>query len=182
MLLDISKLVTSYYALTPDPSQPAQRVSFGTSGHRGKAFDKRFNECHVLAITQAICLYRKQKKIDGPLFLGFDTHALSVPAWTSALEVFAANGIDVMLAQDDEYTPTPAVSHAILCYNRGRSTALADAVVVTPSHNPPDNGGFKYNTPNGGPAHTPVTSLVEAKAHEILESGLHDVKRISYQS
>ena len=182
ILIDVSKLVTSYYALTPDPSQPAQRVSFGTSGHRGTAFDTSFNEWHVLAISQAICLYREQKGIDGPLFLGFDTHALSVPAWTSALEVFAANSVNVMLAQDDEYTPTPAVSHAILCYNRGRSTGLADGVVVTPSHNPPDNGGFKYNTPNGGPADTDVTSWIEAKANEFLATGLKDVKRIPYQA
>ncbi|MFN2602543.1 MAG: phosphoglucomutase (alpha-D-glucose-1,6-bisphosphate-dependent) [Gemmatimonadaceae bacterium] len=182
ILLDVSKLVTSYYALTPDPSQAAQRVSFGTSGHRGTAFDTSFNEWHVLAISQAICLYRKQKAIDGPLFLGFDTHALSAPAWTSALEVFAANGVNVMLSENDEYTPTPAVSHAILCYNRGRTTALADGVVVTPSHNPPDNGGFKYNTPNGGPADTDVTSWIEAKANEFLESALKDVKRIPYQS
>ena len=182
ILLDVSKLVTSYYSLTPDPSQPAQRVSFGTSGHRGSAFDTSFNEWHVLAISQAICLYREQKGIDGPLFLGFDTHALSIPAWTSALEVFAANGVNVMLAQDDEYTPTPAISHAIICYNRGRSTGIADGVVVTPSHNPPDNGGFKYNTPNGGPADTDVTSWIEAKANEFLESGLKDVKRTPYQT
>jgi len=182
ILLDVSKLVTSYYALTPDPSQAAQRVSFGTSGHRGTAFDSSFNEWHVLAISQAICVYRQQKKIDGPLFLGFDTHALSVPAWTTALEVFAANGVNVMLAQDDDYTPTPAVSHAILCYNRSRSTALADGVVVTPSHNPPDSGGFKYNTPNGGPADTDVTSWIEAKANEFLEGGLKDVKRIPYEA
>ena len=182
ILVDVSKLVTSYYALTPDPSQPAQRVSFGTSGHRGTAFDTSFNEWHVLAISQAICLYRKQKGIDGPLFFGFDTHALSVPAWTSALEVFAANSVDVMLAEDDEYTPTPAVSHAILCYNRGRSAGLSDGVVVTPSHNPPDNGGFKYNTPNGGPADSDVTSWIEAKANEFLEGGLKDVKRIPYQA
>ena len=182
ILLDVSKLVTSYYALTPDPSQPAQRVSFGTSGHRGTSFDTGFNEWHVLAISQAICLYRKQKEIDGPLFLGFDTHALSVPAWTTALEVFAANGVDVMLAPDDDYTPTPAVSHAILCYNRGRTKGLADGVVVTPSHNPPDSGGFKYNTPNGGPADTDVTSWIQAKANEFLEGGLKDVKRIPYQA
>jgi len=182
ILLDVSKLVTSYYALTPDPSQLAQRVSFGTSGHRGTSFDTGFNEWHVLAISQAICLYRKQNEIDGPLFLGFDTHALSVPAWTTALEVFAANGVDVMLAPDDDYTPTPAVSHAILCYNRGRAKGLADGVVVTPSHNPPDSGGFKYNTPNGGPADTDVTSWIQAKANEFLEGGLKDVKRIPYQA
>jgi phosphoglucomutase len=182
ILLDVSKLVTAYYALTPDPAQPAQRVSFGTSGHRGTASDTSFNEWHVLAISQAICLYRREKKIDGPLFLGFDTHALSVPAWTTALEVFAANGVNVMLAQDDEYTPTPAVSHAILCYNRARSKGLADGVVVTPSHNPPDNGGFKYNTPNGGPADTDVTSWIEARANEFLERNLNEVRRVSYRA
>ena len=152
MLVNVPKLVTAYYTETPDPSVPGQRVSFGTSGHRGSAFEKAFNEWHILAISQAICLYRKQQKIDGPLFLGMDTHALSVPALASALEVLAANGVEVMLAEGDEYTPTPAVSHAILTYNRGRKTGLADGIVITPSHNPPHDGGFKYNPPNGGPA------------------------------
>ena len=181
MLLDVSKLVTAYYTDIPDPSVPAQRVAFGTSGHRGSAFDSTFNEWHVLAISEAICRYRRRQGIDGPLFLGIDTHALSVPACASALEVLAANGVDVMLAEHDEYTPTPAVSHAILCYNRGRSTGLADGIVITPSHNPPDNGGFKYNPPNGGPADTDVTGWIEARANELLEHGLDGVKRIPYE-
>ncbi|MGD0015680.1 MAG: alpha-D-glucose phosphate-specific phosphoglucomutase, partial [Bryobacteraceae bacterium] len=145
MLVNVPRLVTAYYTETPDPSVPGQRVLFGTSGHRGSAFDKAFNEWHILAISQAICLYRKRHKIDGPLFLGMDTHALSVPALASALEVLAANGVEVMLAEGDEYTPTPAVSHAILTHNRGRKTGLADGIVITPSHNPPHDGGFKYN-------------------------------------
>jgi len=151
MLLDVAKLVTAYYAEIPDPSVPAQRVAFGTSGHRGSSFEKTFNEWHVLAISEAICRYRRQHGIDGPLFFGFDTHALSVPASTTAVEVLAANGVDIMLAEHDAYTPTPAVSHAILSYNRGRTAnqGLADGIVVTPSHNPPDNGGFKYNPPTG---------------------------------
>src|SRR5271154_2727708 len=150
MLVDVPRLVTAYYTEKPDPSVPEQRVAFGTSGHRGSAFANTFNEGHVLAIRQAICDYRKRHDISGPLFLGIDTHALSVPACASVLEVLAANGVDVMLAEHDEYTPTPAVSHAILNYNRGRTTGFADGIVITPSHNPPDNGGFKYNLPNGG--------------------------------
>jgi phosphoglucomutase len=180
-LVNIPNLVTAYYAEMPDPSVPAQRVSFGTSGHRGSAFEKSFNEWHVLAISQAICLYRKQQKIDGPLFLGMDTHALSVPALASALEVLAANDIEVMIAQGDEYTPTPAISLAILTYNRGRKIGLADGIVITPSHDPPHDGGFKYNPPNGGPAEEVVTSWIEAKANKFLESGLKGVKRISYE-
>ena len=160
---------------------PAQRVAFGTSGHRGSAFDKAFNEWHILAISQAICLYRKQHKIDGPLFLGMDTHALSVPALASALEVLAANGVEVMLAEGDEYTPTPVISHAILTYNRGRKTGLADGIVITPSHNPPHDGGFKYNPPSGGPAEGVVTDWIEAKANEFLEAKLQGVKRISFE-
>ncbi len=152
MLVDVPRLVTAYYAGVPDPSIPSQRVVFGTSGHRGSSFDASFNERHVLAITQAICRYRKQCGIDGPLFLGFDTHALSASAFASALEVLAGNDVDVMIARHDEYTPTPAISHAILRYNRRRTSGLADGIVITPSHNPPDNGGFKYNPPNGGPA------------------------------
>jgi Phosphoglucomutase len=147
-------------------------VAFGTSGHRGSSFDLSFNEHHVLAITQAICLYRQEKGIDGPLFIGADTHALSAPAAASALEVLAANGVQVMLSKDDEYTPTPAVSHAILCYNRGRSQGLADGIVITPSHNPPQSGGFKYNPPNGGPADSDVTKWIEAKANELLAAAL----------
>ena len=179
--LNVPRLVTAYYTETPDPSVPGQRVSFGTSGHRGSAFEKSFNEWHILAISQAICLYRKQQKIDGPLFLGMDTHALSVPALASALEVLAANGVDVMLAEGDEYTPTPAISLAILTYNRGRKTGLADGIVITPSHNPPHDGGFKYNPPNGGPAEDIITGWIEAKANEFLESGLKGVKRISLE-
>ncbi len=181
MLVNVPKLVTAYYTEVPDPSVPEQRVAFGTSGHRGSAFDKAFNERHILAVSQAICLYREQKKIDGPLFLGMDTHALSVPALASALEVLAANGVEVMIAEGDEYTPTPAVSHAILTYNRGRATGLADGIVITPSHNPPPDGGFKYNPPNGGPAESDVTAWIEAKANEFLESGLRGLKRIPFE-
>lgn len=180
MLVDVPRLVTAYYTEVPDPSVPEQRVSFGTSGHRGSAFDKAFTEWHILAISQAICLYRKRNQIDGPLFLGMDTHALSVPALASALEVFAANGVDVMLAQRDEYTPTPVISHAILSYNRGRGTGLADGIVITPSHNPPHDGGFKYNPPNGGPAEASVTGWIEAKANEFLAHGLLGLKRIPF--
>ena len=179
MLVNVPKLVTAYYTETPDPSAPGQRVSFGTSGHRGSAFEKSFNEWHILAISQAICLYRKRQKINGPLFLGMDTHALSAPALASALEVLAASGVEVMLAEGDEYTPTPAISHAILTYNRGRKTGLADGIVITPSHNPPHDGGFKYNPPNGGPAEDSITGWIEAKANAFLESGLRGVKRIS---
>jgi phosphoglucomutase len=180
-LVDVPKLVTAYYTEIPDSSIPGQRVSFGTSGHRGSAFEKSFNEWHVLAISQAICLYRKQQKIDGPLFLGMDTHALSVPALASALEVLAANGVEVMIAEGDEYTPTPAISLAILTYNRGRKTGLADGIVITPSHNPPHDGGFKYNPPNGGPAEGVITGWIEAKANEFLENVLKGVKRISLE-
>jgi phosphoglucomutase len=181
LLVDVPKLLAAYVDLRPDPSVPAQRVAFGTSGHRGGSFERSFNEWHVLTISQAICEYRKAKGIDGPLFLGIDTHALSVPACASALEVLAANGVDVMLAEHDEYTPTPAVSHAILTYNRGRAGGIADGIVITPSHNPPDNGGFKYNPPNGGPADTGVTGWVEARANELLKNGLQGVQRIPYE-
>jgi phosphoglucomutase len=181
MLINVPRLVTAYYTEVPDPSFPAQRVAFGTSGHRGSAFDKAFNEKHILAITQAICLYRQQQKIDGPLFLGMDTHALSVPAFATAIEVLAANSVEVMIADKDEYTPTPVISHAILTYNRGRKTGLADGIVITPSHNPPHDGGFKYNPPNGGPAETNVTDWIEAKSNEFLEKNLLDVKRIPYE-
>ena len=178
MLVNVPELITAYYTEVPDPSVPEQRVAFGTSGHRGSAFQKAFNEWHILAISQAVCLYRAQQKIDGPLFLGMDTHALSVPALASSLEVLAANGVEVMIAEGDEYTPTPAVSHAILTYNRGRRTGLADGIVITPSHNPPHDGGFKYNPPNGGPAESAVTAWIESKADEFLENGLLGVKRI----
>ena len=181
MLVDVPRLVTAYYTDVPDPSLPAQRVAFGTSGHRGSSFERTFNEWHVLAISQAIYDYRMGKGINGPLFLGADTHALSVPAAASALEVLAANGVDVMLAEHDEYTPTPAISHAILTYNRGRTSGLADGVVITPSHNPPDAGGFKYNPPNGGPADNDVTGGIEARANEFLAAGLEGVKRMSYE-
>ena len=179
-LVDVAKLVASYYSLRPDPAVPAQRVSFGTSGHRGSSFDASFNEAHVLAISQAICLYRRAQNIDGPLFIGIDTHALSLPAYQSALEVLAANGVNAMIAKSGEFTPTPAVSHAILVYNRGRKTGLADGIVVTPSHNPPDHGGFKYNPPHGGPADTGVTGWIEAQANALLEAALKEVRRIAF--
>ena len=177
MLVNVPKLVTAYYALRPDPSDSSQRVVFGTSGHRGSAFHVSFNEWHILAITQAICDYRKLQKIDGPLFLGIDTHALSEPAFASALEVLAANNVEVLLSEGTAYTPTPAVSHAILCYNRTRQTGLADGIVITPSHNPPDDGGFKYDPPHGGPADSHVTSWIESKANEFLRDNLNGVKR-----
>jgi phosphoglucomutase len=177
LLVDVPRLVTAYYTLEPDPKVAAQRVAFGTSGHRGSAFETSFNEQHVLAITQAICDWRKKNGIDGPLFLGIDTHALSAPAAASATEVLAANGVTLMLATNDEYTPTPAVSHAILTYNRGRKSGLADGIVVTPSHNPPDNGGFKYNPPNGGPAGPEITDLVQAAANAFIERAMDGVKR-----
>jgi phosphoglucomutase len=179
-LVDIPKLVSAYYSNIPDPAEPAQRVAFGTSGHRGNAFDNSFNERHVLAITQAICDYRASQGIDGPLFIGIDTHALSEPALRSALEVLAANGVDTMLAMADEYTPTPAVSHAIITHNRERSSRLADGIVVTPSHNPPDNGGFKYNPTNGGPAADDITKVVQNAANAYLEKDLAGVKRMTY--
>jgi phosphoglucomutase len=181
VLVNVPRLVTAYYTEVPDPSVPGQRVAFGTSGHRGSAFDKAFNEWHILAISHAICWYREQKKIDGPLFLGIDTHALSIPAYATALEVLAANGVEVMIAQGDEYTPTPAVSHAILTHNRGRKKGLADGIVITPSHNPPHDGGFKYNPPNGGPAESAVTAWIETKANEFLERGLLGLKRIPFE-
>ena len=181
MLVNVPRLITAYYSRLPDPSVSGQRVAFGTSGHRGSAFENSFNEWHVLAITQAICQYRTQQGFDGPLFLGIDTHALSEPAFASALEVLAANGVEVMIAENDEYTPTPVISHAILAYNRGRETGLADGIVITPSHNPPENGGFKYNPPNGGPASNEVTGWIEAQANAFLESGLQGVKRMSFE-
>ncbi len=180
MLVNVPRLITAYYTERPDPASAAQRVAFGTSGHRGSSFEGSFNESHVLAITQAICLHRRQQGIDGPLFLGFDTHALSAPAFATALEVLAGNGVEVMTATDDEYTPTPAVSHAILTYNHGRSRGLADGIVISPSHNPPDSGGFKYNPANGGPADTTVTAWIETRANELLSAGLAGVTRIDY--
>lgn len=181
MLVNVPKLVTAYYTEVPDPAQPEQRIAFGTSGHRGSAFEKTFNEQHILAVTQAICFYRKQHNITGPLFLGMDTHALSMPAYASALEVLAANKVDVMLAARDEYTPTPAISHSILTYNRGRRSAFADGIVITPSHNPPHDGGFKYNPPNGGAAEKEITDWIGAKANGILENKLKGVKRIPFE-
>jgi len=181
MLIDVPRLIDAYYGERPDISQPEQRVSFGTSGHRGSALKNSFNEWHILAITQAICDYRMRQETRGPLFLGIDTHALSVPAFQSALEVLAANGLDVMIAEKDEYTPTPAISHAILTYNRTRKTGLADGIVVTPSHNPPEDGGFKYNPPEGGPAEPAVSGWIENRANEFLKKGLAGVKRIPYE-
>jgi phosphoglucomutase len=181
-LVDVAKLVTAYYAERPDASVPQQRVAFGTSGHRGSAFDKTFNERHVLAITQAVCLYREQQTIDGPLFLGLDTHALSRPAYVSALEVLAANDVDVMIAPDDAYTPTPVISHAILSHNRARQAGLADGLIITPSHNPPDCGGFKYNPPTGGPADVGVTKWIEGKANEFLANDMQGVRRVPFET
>lgn len=181
MLADIPRLMTAYYARQPDPAVREERVAFGTSGHRGSALERSFNEAHILAITQAICLYRRQQKIDGPLFLGIDTHALSESARASALEVLAANRVDVMIDDGDGYTPTPVVSHAILTYNRGRENGLADGIVVTPSHNPPEDGGFKYNPPNGGPAETGVTGWIQDQANALLAGGLAGVKRIPFE-
>lgn len=182
MLVDVPRLITAYYSIMPETTEPMQRVKFGTSGHRGSSFECSFNEWHVFAISQAICDYRKKQGIGGPLFLGIDTHALSIPAYASALEVLAANGVDVMLAKEDEYTPTPVISHAILKYNRGRTRGLADGIVITPSHNPPDNGGFKYNPPMGGPANEAITGWIEARANELLKNGLKGVHRITYES
>jgi phosphoglucomutase len=180
MLVDVSKLLDAYVELRPDPAEPSQRVAFGTSGHRGSSFECSFNEWHVLAISQAICDYRRHKGIDGPLFIGIDTHALSRPAFESALEVLVANEVPVMISAGDEYTPTPAVSHAILVHNHERTQGLADGIVVTPSHNPPSDGGFKYNPPNGGPADTDVTGWIQQRANSLLESKLDGVKRVDY--
>jgi phosphoglucomutase len=177
-LINVPQLITGYFAAAPDASVPTERVAFGTSGHRGSPASRSFNEAHILAITQAICLYRRQAGTDGPLFLGIDTHALSYPAGTTAVEVLAGNGVDVVIAEDDEYTPTPVISHAIITHNRGRTGGLADGIVVTPSHNPPQDGGFKYNATNGGPADTEATKWIENKANEILAAGLVDVKRL----
>jgi phosphoglucomutase len=179
-LVDVPRLVTAYFTDRPDPGELAQRVAFGTSGHRGSSLDLSFNETHVLAIAQAICDYRAQKNISGPLFIGFDTHALSAPAFASALEVLCGNKVEVMTAAHDEFTPTPAVSHAILNYNRGRTTGLADGIVITPSHNPPDSGGFKYNTPDGGPADTQVTSWIESRANELMGASTSSVARVDF--
>ncbi|HTB04312.1 MAG TPA: phosphoglucomutase (alpha-D-glucose-1,6-bisphosphate-dependent) [Bradyrhizobium sp.] len=180
MLANIPRLVTAYFAEKPDPAIPSQRVAFGTSGHRGSALNNAFNENHILAISQAVCDHRKAAGIDGPLFIGIDTHALAEPALASALEVFAANGVEAMIDEHDGYTPTPVISHAILTSNKGRESGLADGVVITPSHNPPEDGGFKYNPPNGGPADTDITSAIERAANGFLEDGLKGIKRIDY--
>lgn len=181
ILINVQKLVTAYYSEIPDPKVTQQRVVFGTSGHRGCAYDKTFNEWHILAICQAICLYRKQYQINGPLFLGIDSHALSMPAFVTALEVLAANEIEVMIANNDEYTPTPVISHAILKYNRDRTAGFADGIVITPSHDPPHDGGFKYNPPSGGPADLKTTDWIEKKANAFLEADLREVKRMSFE-
>jgi phosphoglucomutase len=182
MLVNVPRLICAYYADAPDPAMPEQRVAFGTSGHRGSSFLRSFNEAHILAITQAIVMYRTRQGISGPLFLGMDTHALSEPAYISALEVLGANGVTVMIPDEHTaYTPTPVISHAILTYNRGRTTALADGIVITPSHNPPDSGGFKYNPPNGGPADTEVTRWIETTANELLAGTLAAVRRMPFK-
>ncbi|MEU1397956.1 phosphoglucomutase, partial [Micromonospora zamorensis] len=179
-LVDVPRLVTAYYAEHPDPTDPAQQVSFGTSGHRGSSLRNAFNSDHILAVTQALCDYRREQGLDGPLFLARDTHALSAPAAVDALEVLAANGVTVLVDSRDGYTPTPALSHAILTHNRGRTSGLADGIVITPSHNPPDDGGFKYNPTNGGPADTDVTRWIQDRANAILAAGLKEVRRITY--
>lgn len=178
MLVNVPRLITAYYTRLPDPSVADEKVMFGTSGHRGSSLDTTFNEWHILAISQAICEYRKLQKIKGPLYLGIDTHALSIPAFNTAVEVLAANDVEVIIADKDEYTPTPVISHAILTYNKGRKTGLADGIIITPSHNPPRDGGFKYNPPNGGPAETTITKWVESKANEFLTNKLAGIKRI----
>ena len=180
LLVDVPRLVTAYFTGCPDPANPAQRVAFGTSGHRGTAFDDSFNEAHVLAISQAICQHRLKKGIDGPLFAGIDTHALSRPALATALEVFTANGVDIFIDENDGTTPTPVISHAILSYNRGRSSGLADGIVLSPSHNPPEDGGYKYNPPHGGPAGTDVTGAIEKAANALLAGSPGAVRRIPY--
>src|SRR5882757_1053398 len=180
MLVNVPRLVTAYFSNKPDPAVASQRVAFGTSGHRGSAFSNAFNEAHILAISQALCDHRRRAGIDGPLFIGIDSHALAEAAFASALEVFAANDVTVMIDERDGYTPTPAISHAILTYNRNRTSGLADGVAITPSHNPPEDGGFKYNPPNGGPADTDVTTAIERAANAFLEDDLRGVKRIAY--
>src|SRR2546430_9027771 len=179
-MIDVPRVVLSYYTEHPDPAVPEQRVAFGTSGHRGSSLRTAFNEDHIVATTQAICEYRREQGVDGPVFLGRDTHALSEPAMVSALEVLAGNGVPVLIDSSDGYTPTPAVSHAILSHNRGRDSGLADGIVVTPSHNPPDDGGFKYNPPNGGPADTDATGWIQDRANALIAAGLKEVRRMPY--
>ena len=181
MLINVPRLVTAYYLNHPDPKNLTERVVFGTSGHRGSSFKKSFNEDHVLAITQAICDYRGTNGINGPLFLGMDTHALSEPSHMTAVEVLAGNEVNVMVHKNLNVTPTPVISHAILVYNRGRKVGLSDGMVITPSHNPPDDGGLKYNPPHGGPADTSMTRWIEDKANTILESGLKEIRKIPYE-
>ena len=175
ILVNVPRLITAYYTEKPDSTVREQLVAFGTSGHRGSAFKRSFNEAHILAVTQATCEYRKAQNTTGPLYLGMDTHALSEPAFASALEVLAANGVDVMIDRGGGYTPTPVISHAILTYNRSRTHGLADGIVITPSHNPPEDGGIKYNPPQGGPADTQVTKWIEDRAHALLAAGLQGV-------
>ena len=182
LLMDVSKLEHDYYERKPDLADPNQLVSFGTSGHRGTPFNGTFTEAHILAITQAICEFRKSKGISGPLFIGKDSHAASAPAQRTALEVLAANGVETFIQRHDGFTPTPSISHAILTYNRGRKTGLADGIIITPSHNPPTDGGFKYNPPNGGPADTDITGWVQNRANELLRGGNREVKRIGYEA
>src|SRR5712691_8275703 len=180
-LVDVDRLIAAYYETRPDASVPGQRVAFGTSGHRGSAFHAAFNEDHILAVVEATCRYRHQAGIDGPLFLGRDTHGLSLPAFRTALEVLAAREVDVRVDAAEGYTPTPAISHAILTWNRGRREHLADGIVITPSHNPPEDGGIKYNPPDGGPADTDVTGWIEAEANHLLETGLSGIRRVRYE-
>jgi phosphoglucomutase len=180
MLVNVPRLIAAYYETTPDPDVAEQRVAFGTSGHRGSSLKGSFNETHILATTQAICLYRMAQGVDGPLYLGKDTHALSEPAFMTALEVLAANGVEVMVDAEGGYTPTPVISHAILAYNRPRTSHLSDGIVITPSHNPPEDGGFKYNPPHGGPADTAVTDWIEKKANDLLAGDNREVRRTPY--
>ncbi|MET0984080.1 MAG: phosphoglucomutase, alpha-D-glucose phosphate-specific, partial [Steroidobacteraceae bacterium] len=178
MLANVPRLITAYFSERPNAEDPGQRVAFGTSGHRGSALKGSFNEAHILAVTQAICVYRKRQGIDGPLFLGVDTHALSEPAFVSALEVLAHNGVETMIAHDGGYTPTPAISHAILTYNHGRTSGLADGIVITPSHNPPEDGGIKYNPPHGGPSETTISGEIETLANQLLSRATQDIARL----
>src|SRR5579884_1578556 len=182
LLIDVTCLERDYYERRPNLDDPTQLVSFGTSGHRGTPLNGTFTEAHILAITQAICEYRRQKQIDGPLFMGKDTHAVSGPAQRTALEVLAANGVETIIQRDDGYTPTPVISHPILVYNKGRTEHRGDGIVITPPHNPPEDGGFKYNPPNGGPADTDITNWVQDRANALLRAGNKDVKRIPYES
>src|SRR5262245_39303210 len=182
LLIDVAKLERDYYEKRPDLADPNQLVSFGTSGHRGTPFNGTFTEAHILATTQAICEYRQGQGISGPLYIGKDSHAASAPAQRTALEVLAANGVETFIQRDDGFTPTPSISHAILTYNRGRTSGRADGIVITPSHNPPEDGGFKYNPTNGGPADTDITGWVQNRANELLRGGNQGVKRLSYET